>query len=136
MEDKCWLLAILIGVLVMWACKSQKMMSDYKVIKDCGLLKKGDLLFWNGMEEAYTLDESKDGCERSIMINDKLAEELYNDGYFTTIATDKSIVKDTVDFIDNLIEQYKSDLLEVQNKFEKVKYNLVSKQNLKQYCTI
>ena len=28
-------------------------MSDYKVIKDCGLLKKGDLLFWNGMEEAY-----------------------------------------------------------------------------------
>ena len=95
------------------------MMSDYKVIKDCGLLKKGDLLFWNGMEEAYTLDESKDGCERSIMINDKLAEDLYNDGYFTTIATDKSIVKDTVDFIDNLIEQYKSDLLEVQNKFEK-----------------
>lgn len=52
------------------------MMSDYKVIKDCGLLKKGDRLFWDESLEAYTLDESKEGYERSIMINDKLAEDL------------------------------------------------------------
>lgn len=68
-------------------------MSDYKVIKDYGLLKKGDLLFWNGMEEAYTLDESKDGCERSIMINDKLAEELYNDGYLLQLLLISQLLK-------------------------------------------
>lgn len=95
------------------------MMSDYKVIKDCGLLKKGDRLFWNESLEAYTLDESKEGYERSIMINDKLAEDLCKEGFLTTVATDKTVIEDTVEFIDNLVGQYKDDLLEVQNKFEK-----------------
>lgn len=95
------------------------MMSDYKVIKDCGLLKKGDLLFWDESLEAYTLDESKEGYERSIMINDKLAEDLCKEGFLTTVATDKTVIEDTVEFIDNLVGQYKDDLLEVQNKFEK-----------------
>ena len=94
-------------------------MSDYKVIKDCGLLKKGDLLFWDESLEAYTLDESKEGYERSIMINDKLAEDLCKEGFLTTVATDKTVIEDTVEFIDNLVGQYKDDLLEVQNKFEK-----------------
>ena len=95
------------------------MMSDYKVIKDCGLLKKGDRLFWDESLEAYTLDESKEGYERSIMINDKLAEDLCKEGFLTTVATDKTVIEDTVEFIDNLVGQYKDDLLEVQNKFEK-----------------
>lgn len=95
------------------------MMSDYKVIKDCGLLKKGDQLFWDESLEAYTLDESKEGYERSIMINDKLAEDLCKEGFLTTVATDKTVIEDTVEFIDNLVGQYKDDLLEVQNKFEK-----------------
>lgn len=94
-------------------------MSDYKVIKDCGLLVKGDRLFWNESLEAYTLDESKEGYERSIMINDKLAEDLCKEGFLTTVATDKTVIEDTVEFIDNLVGQYKDDLLEVQNKFEK-----------------
>lgn len=95
------------------------MMSDYRVIKDCGLLKKGDRLFWDESLEAYTLDESKEGYERSIMINDKLAEDLCKEGFLTTVATDKTVIEDTVEFIDNLVGQYKDDLLEVQNKFEK-----------------
>lgn len=95
------------------------MMSDYKVIKDCGFLKKGDRLFWDESLEAYTLDESKEGYERSIMINDKLAEDLCKEGFLTTVATDKTVIEDTVEFIDNLVGQYKDDLLEVQNKFEK-----------------
>lgn len=95
------------------------MMSDYKVIKDCGLLKKGDRLFWDESLEAYTLDESKEGYERSIMINDKLAEDLCKEGFLTTVATDKTVIEDTVEFIGNLVGQYKDDLLEVQNKFEK-----------------
>lgn len=95
------------------------MMSDYKVIKDCGLLKKGDRLFWDESLEAYTLDESKEGYERSIMINDKLAEDLCKEGFLTTVATDKTVIEDSVEFIDNLVGQYKDDLLEVQNKFEK-----------------
>lgn len=95
------------------------MMSDYKVIKDCGLLKKGDRLFWDESLEAYTLDEFKEGYERSIMINDKLAEDLCKEGFLTTVATDKTVIEDTVEFIDNLVGQYKDDLLEVQNKFEK-----------------
>lgn len=95
------------------------MMSDYKVIKDCGLLKKGDRLFWDESLEAYTLDESKEGYERYIMINDKLAEDLCKEGFLTTVATDKTVIEDTVEFIDNLVGQYKDDLLEVQNKFEK-----------------
>lgn len=95
------------------------MMSDYKVIKDCGLLKKGDRLFWDESLEAYTLDESREGYERSIMINDKLAEDLCKEGFLTTVATDKTVIEDTVEFIDNLVGQYKDDLLEVQNKFEK-----------------
>lgn len=95
------------------------MMSDYKVIKDCGLLKKGDRLFWDESLEAYTLDEYKEGYERSIMINDKLAEDLCKEGFLTTVATDKTVIEDTVEFIDNLVGQYKDDLLEVQNKFEK-----------------
>lgn len=95
------------------------MMSDYKVIKDCWLLKKGDRLFWDESLEAYTLDESKEGYERSIMINDKLAEDLCKEGFLTTVATDKTVIEDTVEFIDNLVGQYKDDLLEVQNKFEK-----------------
>ena len=94
-------------------------MSDYKVIKDCGLLKKGDRLFWDESLEAYTLDESKEGYERSIMINDKLTEDLCKEGFLTTVATDKTVIEDTVEFIDNLVGQYKDDLLEVQNKFEK-----------------
>ena len=94
-------------------------MSDYKVIKDCGLLKKGDRLFWDESLEAYTLDESKEGYERSIMINDKLAEDLCKEGFLTKVATDKTVIEDTVEFIDNLVGQYKDDLLEVQNKFEK-----------------
>lgn len=95
------------------------MMSDYKVIKDCGLLKKGDRLFWDESLEAYTLDESKEGYERSIMFNDKLAEDLCKEGFLTTVVTDKTVIEDTVEFIDNLVGQYKDDLLEVQNKFEK-----------------
>lgn len=95
------------------------MMSDYKVSKDCGLLKKGDQLFWDESLKSYTLDESKEGYERFIMINDKLAEDLCKEGFLTTVATDKTVIEDTVEFIDNLVGQYKDDLLEVQNKFEK-----------------
>ena len=53
------------------------------------------------------------------MINDKLAEDLCKEGFLTTVATDKTVIEDTVEFIDNLVGQYKDDLLEVQNKFEK-----------------
>lgn len=93
----------------------------YKVIKEFGIAKKGDI-FENSAEDPqlFTFEVEENNFYRSMSISDELLETYEEHGYVTRIEEDDNVettIKETVEFIDSLLEQYDSDLNETITKF-------------------
>ena len=79
-------------------------MKNLKVVKEDGFFKKGDLLSYNEELDAYTLDVYCGDKFRSAMIE---------------VDSTSDTVKDTIEFLEEKIKEYKQNLKENQEKFEK-----------------
>lgn len=94
-------------------------MKNLKVVKEDGFFKKGDLLSYNEELDAYTLDVYCGNKFRSATIDTNTAEELVEKEIMIEVDSTSDIVKDTVEFLEEKIEEYKQNLKENQEKFEK-----------------
>lgn len=98
----------------------------YKVVKEFGSLKKGDILE-NSVEEPqiFVFEEETDNKYRYVSLSDDLVDTYAEDGYLIelteTVRDDNEELIDTiakaVDQIDNMIEQYDKDNESVTEKF-------------------
>lgn len=99
----------------------------YKVVKEFGFAKKGDSFNYNeetNMYEMFAEDKESENnttVKRSMAIDGFTIGNLYDNGFLTEIneseETIEDTIKETVDFIDSLLEQYDSDLNETNKKF-------------------
>lgn len=104
----------------------------YKVIKEFGCLKKGDILE-NSVEEPeiFTFEEENDNKYRYFSISDDLLNEYIEDEYVIEITDTEedddeefyadrleSLICKTVDEIDKLLESYEKDKEEAKTKYE------------------
>lgn len=105
----------------------------YKVIKEFGCLKKGDILE-NSVEEPeiFTFEEENDNKYRYFSISDDLLNEYIEDEYVIEIADTEeenddeesyadhleNLICKTVDEIDKLLESYEKDKEEAKTKYE------------------
>lgn len=95
----------------------------YKVIKEFGIAKKGDI-FENSAEDPclFTFEVKENNFYRSMSISDELLDTYEEHGYVIRIEEDNNVettIKETIEFIDSLLEQYNSDLNETIAKFNK-----------------
>lgn len=111
-------------------------MKNLKVVKEDGFFKKGDLLSYNEELDAYTLDVYCGNKFRSAMIDTNTAEELVEKEIMVEVDSMPDTVKDTVEFLEEKIKEYKQNLKETRRNLKKENYNPVLKQNPKQYFTI
>lgn len=98
----------------------------YKVVKEFGSLKKGDILE-NSVEEPqiFVFEEETDNKYRYVSLSDDLVDIYAEDGYLIelteTVRDDDEELIDTiakaVDQIDNMIKQYDEDNESVTEKF-------------------
>lgn len=100
-------------------------MLKYKVIKDFGSAKKGDVLV-NSIDDpqVFTMEYSdgdSDNCTyyRSMSISDDIADLYVEEGYLEEVEDNKSTK--VVDLIDNLVDQYDKDYKEVMDKYSEGK---------------
>ena len=94
---------------------------EYKVIKSFGIAKKGDIFKYNVDTNAFEMIDENNGFNRYMAIdcstleiykkNGNVIELKHSNGYLETT------VKETIEFIDSLLEQYDSDLNETIRKF-------------------
>lgn len=94
-------------------------MKNLKVVKEDGFFKKGDLLSYNEELDAYTLDVYCGDKFRSAMIDTNTAEELVEKEIMVEVDSTSDTVKDTIEFLEEKIKEYKQNLKENQEKFEK-----------------
>lgn len=94
-------------------------MKNLKVVKEDGFFKKGDLLSYNEELDAYTLDVYCGAKFRSAMIDTNTAEELVEKEIMVEVDSTSDTVKDTIEFLEEKIKEYKQNLKENQEKFEK-----------------
>ena len=115
-------------------------MLKYKVIKDFGSARKGDVLV-NSVEDpqVFTMECSNGDIEgdnysyRSMSISDDIADLYVEEGYLEEVEDNKSTK--VVELIDDLVNQYDKDYKEVMGNTQKAKFLLVLSWKLKQ-CTI
>lgn len=101
-------------------------MLKYKVIKDFGSARKGDVLV-NSVEDpqVFTMECSNGDIEgdnysyRSMSISDDIADLYVEEGYLEEVEDNKSTK--VVDLIDNLVDQYDKDYKEVMDKYSEGK---------------
>lgn len=98
---------------------------EYTFIKDFGFFKEGDTLTWDKELNAFTLDIEDENGFRSAMIDEKSAENMYNNNLLSVAITSPSEelnkINSTIGFIDGLIEQYDKDYTEVMDKYSEGK---------------
>lgn len=95
-------------------------MNSLKVVKGNGFFKKGDILEYNDTLGGYKLDEETENSFRSAIIDVNTAEEYVNDGTMIVLEDEVDYRIETVkEFLDTKIKEYKNDLQETQEKFEK-----------------
>lgn len=94
-------------------------MKNLKVVKEDGFFKKGDLLSYNEELDAYTLDVYCGDKFRLAMIDTNTAEELVEKEIMVEVDSTSDTVKDTIEFLEEKIKEYKQNLKENQEKFEK-----------------
>lgn len=101
----------------------------YKVIKEFGIAKKGDILE-NSAEDPclFTFEVEKDNSYRSMSISDELLDAYEEDGFVELVEEDDSTEENEdmeaidklcyiSDFIDTLLNQYEEDHKEVLEKY-------------------
>jgi hypothetical protein len=99
----------------------------YKVVKEFGFAKKGDSFNYNeetNMYEMFAEDKESENnatIKRSMAADEFTIGSLCDNGFLSEVnepeETVEDTIKETVDFIDSLLEQYNSDLNETNRKF-------------------
>lgn len=94
----------------------------YKVIKEFGCAKKGDILT-NSVEdpEVFTLEVEEDNTYRYMSISDDIADCYCEDEYLLAIdeLSDTQVIDNTLAFIDKLNKQYEEDYRTAEEKADK-----------------
>lgn len=90
-------------------------MKTYKVIKEFGSAKKGDLLAYDNDSSLYILDTIEEGNCRFMAMDEDTAEGFVNDGYLFCDKCDK--LKKISLFITDLINQYTEDHQTILDKY-------------------
>lgn len=97
----------------------------YKVVKEFGSLKKGDILENSEDPQFFTLEEESDNVYRYISLSDTTVEAYVKDDYLAEVIEDDedeellNIISEAVDQIDEMIKQYDEDNALVTDKFSK-----------------
>ena len=99
-------------------------MNKFKVIKDFGSVLKGDTFTYDDNSELYICDVRGDNFSRFMAIDANTLKAFLNKGFVMEVNAKKdkcdcTKVKDCVKFIDDLLEQYESDLKATLDKFNK-----------------
>lgn len=101
-------------------------MLKYKVIKDFGSAKKGDVLV-NSIDnpKVFTMQYSEEDSDnyayyRSMSISEDIVNLYTKEGYLDLIDEEKAVntVTKTVELIDKLLKQYSDDLDNTARDFE------------------
>lgn len=95
-----------------------KNMKNLKVVKEDGFFKKGDILTYDEELDAYTLDITSGDKFRSAMLDPITADELVEKEIMVKVSSSKEI-EETINFLNEKIEEYKQNLKDTQDKFEK-----------------
>lgn len=95
-------------------------MNSYKVVKDLGILKKGDVMEWNDDYNAYVFSAADEESSRSVILDKNTVADLCESEAFVAIENEPTNdkVEETVNFLNNLVEGYKKDLEDYSKKYE------------------
>lgn len=90
----------------------------YKVIKEFGSAKKGDVLV---MDETglVSFDITEGSSSRAMSMDCDTADDLCEKGYLLELDDTDDKISSTVEFIDNLLDTYKSNMQETNEKADK-----------------
>lgn len=92
---------------------------SYKVIKEFGSAKKGDVLVDDGTG-ILTFSSTEDGYTRTIYLDYDTVNFLCEEGYLLSIDDESEYNVDaTLELIDDLLEKYESNLKETNEKANK-----------------
>lgn len=90
----------------------------YTFRKDFGFFKANDTLTWDGELKAFTMDVKEGDSFRSAMIDGNTVKDMCNEGLLKEDSDQKEDkINSTVEFIDNLLDQYEKDYKEVMDKY-------------------
>lgn len=98
----------------------------YKVIKEIGALKKGDILENSAKNpQLFSMEERTDNSYKYVSISDDIADVYVEDGYLLELTDSKESDEDecldriatAVDQIDSMLKQYEEDNASVTEKF-------------------
>lgn len=94
-------------------------MKTYKVIKEFGSAKKGDLLTYDNASSLYLLDITEEGNCRFMAMDEDTAEGFVNDGYLLCLnaCNECNKLKKIGLFITDLINQYTEDHQAILDKY-------------------
>lgn len=91
---------------------------EYTFKKDFGFFKANDTLTWDGELKAFTMDVKEGDSFRSAMIDGNTVKDMCNEGLLKEDSDQKEDkINSTVEFIDNLLDQYEKDYKEVMDKY-------------------
>lgn len=90
----------------------------YTFRKDFGFFKANDVLTWDEDLNAFTMDVKEGDSFRSAMIDGNTVKDMCNEGLLKEDSDQKEDkINSTVEFIDNLLDQYEKDYKEVMDKY-------------------
>lgn len=106
----------------------------FKVVKEFGNAKKGDLFKYNDETDLYEMSAEDKTPENNTVISRSMAVDsltmgvMLDNGYILDIneccntasiaSCYQDVIESTVEFIDSLLKQYDSDLNETNRKFD------------------
>ena len=96
---------------------------QYKFTKDYGFFKAGDILNWDEDINAFTLDVETENGFRAAMLDERTAEDIYDQGFLSASIEPKNeadeTINKTVELIDSLLDTYANDYKEMKDKADK-----------------
>src|SRR5699024_2343243 len=97
-----------------------KINMEYTFTRDFGFFKANDTLTWDEELSAFTMDVKDENGFRSAMLDERTAEDMYNEGILSAgINPPNDKVSKTVEFIDTLLDTYAKDYEEMKKKADK-----------------
>lgn len=92
---------------------------EYTFTRDFGFFKANDTLTWDEELSAFTMDVKDENGFRSAMLDERTAEDMYNEGILSAGINPSDKVSKTVEFIDTLLDTYAKDYEEMKKKADK-----------------
>lgn len=92
---------------------------EYTFKRDFGFFKENDVLTWSEELNAFTMDVKDENGFRSAMLDERTAEDMYNEGILSVGIESNSKIDKTVEFIDTLLDTYAKDYEEIKKKADK-----------------